>query len=102
MEDILDSDKTWKSPSFLKYTNLRKLGLRQVYHRGRNKTKWSQVHVAVELDNITSVKYGRVAVSRSLRMSLKGAKNIFDKVEETKLALSFSHIAGEKNVDADE
>lgn len=66
-----------------------------------DKTKWSQVHVAVELDNVTSVKYGRVAVSRSLRMSLKGAK-FFDKVEETKLALSFSHIAGEKNVDADE
>jgi hypothetical protein len=62
---------------------------------------WSQVHVSVELDNVTSIKYGRVAVSRSIRMSLKGAK-FFDRVEEVGLELSFRHLAGELNVDADE
>jgi hypothetical protein len=66
-----------------------------------DRSLWSQVHVSVELDNVTSIKYGRVAVSRSIRMSLKGAK-FFDKVEEAGLELSFRHLAGELNVAADE
>jgi hypothetical protein len=66
-----------------------------------DRSLWSQVHVSVELDNVTSIKYGRVAVSRSIRMSLKGAK-FFDRVEETGLELSFRHLAGELNVESDE
>jgi hypothetical protein len=61
---------------------------------------WKHVHVSVELDNVTSIKYGRVAVSRSIRMSRMGAR-FFDKVEEVGLSLSFRHLAGEKNVEAD-
>ena len=45
---------------------------------------WKQVHVSVELDNVTSIKYGRVAVSISIRMSRMGAR-FFDKVEEVGL-----------------
>ena len=65
-----------------------------------DKNLWKQVHVSVELDNVTSIKYGRVAVSRSIRMSRMGAR-FFDKVEEVGLELSFRHLAGEKNVEAD-
>lgn len=65
-----------------------------------NKKDWSSVHVSVELDNVTSIKYGRVAVSRSLRMSLMGAR-FFDKVERAGISLSFRHLAGEANVEAD-
>ena len=39
-----------------------------------DKSKWHLIRVCAELDNFASVKYGRVAVSRSLRMSLKGAR----------------------------
>jgi hypothetical protein len=62
---------------------------------------WKNVHVSVELDNQTSIKYGRVAVSRSIKMSLKGAL-FFDKVEQPQLSISFRHLAGVLNVDADE
>jgi len=65
-----------------------------------NKMDWPSVHVSVELDNVTSIKYGRVAVSRSLRMSLMGAR-FFDKVERAGISLSFRHLAGEANVEAD-
>ena len=59
---------------------------------------WKQVHVSVELDNVTSIKYGWVAVSRSIRMSRKGASFL---VEAVGLSLSFRHLAGERNVEAD-
>ena len=65
-----------------------------------DRSLWKQVHVSVELDNVTSIKYGRVAVSRSIRMSRKGA-SFFDKVEAVGLSLSFRHLAGERNVEAD-
>ena len=65
-----------------------------------DRAQWRNVHVAVELDNVTSIKYGRVAVSRSLRMSTLGAK-FFDKVEEAGISLTFRHLAGELNVTAD-
>jgi hypothetical protein len=66
-----------------------------------DRSLWSQVHVSVELNNVTSIKHGRVAVSQSIRMSLKGAK-FFGKVEEAGLELSFWHLAGELNVAADD
>ena len=66
-----------------------------------DRTKWPKVHVSVELDNVTSIKYGRVAVSRSIRMSLLGAK-FFDRVEACGISLTFRHLAGELNVCADE
>ena len=65
-----------------------------------DRSLWNKVHVSVELDNITSIKYGRVAVSRSIRMSLMGAK-FFDRVEAAGISLSFRHLAGELNVWAD-
>ena len=65
-----------------------------------DRSKWSQVHVSVELDNVTAIKYGRVAVSRSIRMSLLGAK-FFDRVEDSGISLTFRHLAGELNVAAD-
>ena len=66
-----------------------------------DKTQWNKVHVSVELDNVTSIKYGRVAVSRSIRMSLLGAR-FFDRVEACGISLTFRHLAGELNVCADE
>jgi hypothetical protein len=57
------------------------------------------MHVSVEPGNVTSMKHGRVAVSRSLRTSLVGAR-FFDKVEKTGISLSFRHLAGEANVEA--
>ena len=66
-----------------------------------DKTQWNKVHVPVELDNVTSIKYGRVAVSRSIRMSLLGAR-FFDRVEACGISLTFRHLAGELNVCADE
>ena len=65
-----------------------------------DRSQWKHVHVSVELDNVTSIKYGRVAVSRSIRMSRMGAR-FFDRVEAVGLELSFRHLAGEKNVEAD-
>ena len=66
-----------------------------------NRRDWRNTHVSVELDNVTSIKYGKVAVSRSIRMSLLGAR-FFDKVEESGISLTFKHLAGEANVVADE
>ena len=66
-----------------------------------NRQEWKNTHISVELDNVTSIKYGRVAVSRSIRMSLLGAR-FFDKVEEAGISLTFQHLAGEANVVADE
>ena len=65
-----------------------------------DRREWHNVHVSVELDNVTSIKYGRVAVSRSIRMSLMGAR-FFDRVEAAGITLSFRHLAGELNVWAD-
>ena len=62
---------------------------------------WHLIHVAVELDNFASVKYGRVAVSRSLHMSLKGAR-FHDWKESVGLQVSFKWLAGHLNVEADQ
>ena len=66
-----------------------------------DRTQWKNVHVSVELDNVTAIKCGRVAVSRSLKMSLLGAR-FFDRVQEAGIVLSFRHLAGARNVRADE
>lgn len=65
-----------------------------------DRTKWSQVHVSIELDNLTSVKYGTVAVSRSIQMSKKGAL-FFDWKESHNLSVGFRWLAGHLNVEAD-
>jgi hypothetical protein len=61
---------------------------------------WHRTHVNCELDNTTAIKYARVAVSRSLRMSRIGAK-LYDWVEGTGLQLSYRHLRGIYNVEAD-
>lgn len=66
-----------------------------------DKTLWPTVHISVELDNLTSVKYGTVAVSRSIKMSEKGAA-FFDWKELHGLAVSFRWLAGRLNVRADQ
>jgi hypothetical protein len=53
-----------------------------------NRQDWRETHVSVELDNVTSIKHGQVAVSRSMRMSLLGAR-FFDKVEAAGISLTF-------------
>jgi hypothetical protein len=42
--------------------------------------EWHRTHINCELDNTTAIKYARVAVSRSLRMSRIGAQ-FYDWVE---------------------
>jgi hypothetical protein len=61
---------------------------------------WSRTHVSCELDNTTAIKYARVAVSRSLRMSRIGAK-FYDWEETTGLQLSYRHLRGVYNTEAD-
>lgn len=66
-----------------------------------DRSLWSQVHVSVELDNTTAIKYGQCAVSRSLQMSQIGAL-YFDERERHQLSVSLAHIAGVLNIEADE
>ena len=65
-----------------------------------DRSLWPQVHVAVELDNTTAIKYGTCAVSRSIKMSEKGAE-YFDERERHQLSVSLTHLAGVLNVEAD-
>ncbi len=53
--------------------------------------QWKFVHVNCELDNTTAIKYARVAVSRSRRMSRIGA-HFYDWVETSSLQLSYRHL----------
>ena len=62
---------------------------------------WCKVHVSAELDNTTAIKYGAVAVSRSINMSKKGA-DFFDWKESHGLSVSLRHLAGVLNCEADE
>jgi hypothetical protein len=64
-----------------------------------DRSLWSQVHVAVELDNTTAIKCGTCAVSRSIKMSEKGAE-YFDEKERHQLSVSLTHLAGVLNVEA--
>ncbi len=61
---------------------------------------WHRTHVNCELDNTTAIKYAIVAVSRSLRMPRIGAR-LYDWVEGTGLQLSYRHLRGIYNVEAD-
>jgi hypothetical protein len=61
---------------------------------------WTKVHVTVELDNTAAIHYGKVAVSRSLKLSEKGAA-FFDWKERHGLSVSLTHLAGEQNIEAD-
>jgi hypothetical protein len=62
--------------------------------------KWNQLHLNCELDNTTAIKYARVAVSRSRRMSKIGAA-FYDWVERSSLQLSYRHLRGIYNTEAD-
>ena len=61
---------------------------------------WKHTHVSCEIDNTTAIKYARVAVSRSLRMSRFGAQ-FYDWTETTGLQFTFRHLRGIYNVEAD-
>ena len=61
---------------------------------------WHQLHLNCELDNTTAIKYARVAVSRSRRMSTIGAA-FYDWVEQSSLQLSYRHLRGIYNTEAD-
>ncbi len=61
---------------------------------------WKHTHVSCEIDNTTAIKYARVAVSRSLRMSRFGAQ-FYDWAETTGLQFTFRHLRGIYNVEAD-
>jgi len=63
--------------------------------------QWSQVHLNCQLDNIVAIKYARVAVSRSLALSRLGAQ-FYDWAENAQLQMSFRHLAGIYNVEADQ
>ncbi len=65
-----------------------------------HKSHWPRTHINCELNNTTAIKYARVAVSRSLRMSRIGAM-FYDWVEGTGLQLSYRHLCGIYNVEAD-
>jgi hypothetical protein len=63
-------------------------------------SEWPSVHVNCELDNTTAIKYARVAVSHSRRMSKIGAA-FYDWVEVSALQLSYRHLRGIYNTEAD-
>ena len=63
--------------------------------------QWPQVHLNCQLDNVVAIKYARVAVSRSLQLSRLGAQ-FYDWAESAQIQLSFRHLAGIYNVEADE
>ena len=65
-----------------------------------NRDQWRHVHVSIELDNVTAIRYGRTAIGRSIRMSAKGVQ-FFDEVEKAGISVSFRHLAGTMNVRAD-
>ena len=62
--------------------------------------QWSQLHLNCQLDNVVAIKYARVAVSRSLALSKLGAQ-FYDWAETAKIQMSFRHLAGIYNVEAD-
>ena len=62
--------------------------------------RWPLTHINCELDNTVAIKYARVAVSRSLTMSRIGAQ-FYDWMEDTGLQLTYRHLRGIYNVEAD-
>ena len=66
-----------------------------------DKSLWHKVHVTVELDNTAAIHYARVAVSRSLQLSQKGAA-FFDWRESHGISVTLSHLAGLSNIEADQ
>jgi len=62
--------------------------------------QWPQVHLNCQLDNVVAIKYARVAVSRSLQLSRLGAQ-FYDWAETAQVQMSFRHLAGIYNVEAD-
>ena len=65
-----------------------------------DRSQWHRVHVSIELDNVTAIRYGRTAIGRSIKMSAKGVQ-FFDEVEHAGISISFRHVAGILNVTAD-
>jgi hypothetical protein len=74
--------------------------IRSLLPHAVSKAEWARTHFSCELDNTTAIKYARVAVSRSLRMSRIGAK-FYDWEEATGFQLSFRHLRGIYNTEAD-
>ncbi len=62
--------------------------------------QWNQLHLNCELDNTTAIKYARMAVSRSRRMSKIGAA-FYDWLEQSSLQLSYRHLPAIYNTEAD-
>ena len=60
---------------------------------------WGDVQVRALCDNVTAVKYGRVAVGPSLTMSRQGAI-VFDHRQRFNLRVNFEHRAGVLMVEA--
>lgn len=65
-----------------------------------DRSRWTEVHLNCELDNVAAIKYGRVGVSRSLGMSVLGA-DFWDWREQHHLSLSFAFLPGILNVTSD-
>ena len=38
-----------------------------------DRSQWHRVHVSIELGNITTIRYGRTAIGRSMKMSAEGS-----------------------------
>ena len=66
-----------------------------------DRSKWNLIHIHGRLDNTPSIKYGRVAVSRSLKMSKIGAAFYDWRIAQNLRSISLSHIPGVENVEAD-
>jgi hypothetical protein len=65
------------------------------------RNQWSHVHLNCQLDNnVVAIKYARVAVSRSLQLSRLSAQ-FYDWAETAQVQMSFRHLAGIYNVEAD-
>ena len=64
------------------------------------RNEWHRVRLDCELDSIVAIKYARVGVSRSLNLSRLGAK-FFDWRESTRVQMTFRHLKGILNVEAD-
>jgi hypothetical protein len=64
------------------------------------RSKWHLLRLDCELDSIVAIKYAKVGVSRSLNLSRLGAK-FFDWREETRVQMSFRHLRGIYNEEAD-
>lgn len=76
------------------------LGLRALLPRAIDEARWHEVSVRALCDNVAAVKYGNMAVGRSLTMSVQGAK-MFDWRTKHRLQVRYEHRAGVRMEEAD-